>query len=354
MNFKDASREDDRTVATTLLARFLNQPLAIGNKTIATRLVLAPMTDLGHVAYRQLLEELGGCDLMFSEMCSAGRIPQENRQTSAYFRWRDEEAGRLAVQIVGSDAAKMVRAAQRIEAEGFFGVDINLGCAVQSVCRYKQGAALLKDPQAAATLVAQVRKAVKCPLTVKFRTGWQDDPRIPVALARLLEQAGADALTFHPRVAPDRRTRPPRWEYIGRVKQAVSIPVLGNGDVFDAQDCLKMLQTTGCDGVALGRIAIARPWVFAQWTRGVAPPSDICLDTALRLTRLLQIHFEPVRALRRFKRYAGYLAANLAFGNSLYNRLRNAADFSVVEMVLKDFLGPDAQQLTRPNLNLLK
>ena len=339
---------------TTELARRLNQPLVIGNKTIANRLVLAPMTDLGHVAYRQLLDELGGCGLMFSEMCSAGRIPQENRQRSACFRWRDAEAGSLVVQIVGSDAAKMIRAAQRIEAEGFFGVDINLGCAVKTVCRYNQGAALLRDPQTAAALVAQVRKAVKCPLTVKFRTGWQDDPRIPVALARRLEQAGADALTFHPRVAPDRRTRPPRWEYIGRVKEAVSIPVVGNGNVFDAGDCLKMLQTTGCDGVALGRLAIARPWVFAQWTQDVMPPPGIYLNTALRLARLLQIHFEPVRALRRFKRYAGYLAANLVFGNSLYNRLRNAADFAMVEAVLEDFLGRDLQQLTRPNLNFLK
>ena len=339
---------------TTELARRLNQPLVIGNKTIANRLVLAPMTDLGHVAYRQLLDELGGCGLMFSEMCSAGRIPQENRQRSACFRWRDAEAGRLVVQIVGSDAAKMIRAAQRIEAEGFFGVDINLGCAVKTVCRYNQGAALLRDPQTAAALVAQVRKAVKCPLTVKFRTGWQDDPRIPVALARRLEQAGADALTFHPRVAPDRRTRPPRWEYIAQVKQAVSIPVMGNGNVFDAGDCLKMLQTTGCDGVALGRLAIARPWVFAQWTQGAEPPPGIYLDTALRLAQLLQMHFEPVRALRRFKRYASYLAANLAFGNSLYNRLRNAADFAAVEMELRDFLGHDVQLLTKPNLNFLK
>ncbi|MBI5894957.1 MAG: tRNA-dihydrouridine synthase family protein, partial [Desulfobacterales bacterium] len=248
----------------------ISRPLTIGRRTIAGRLVLAPMTLLGHVAFRHLLDELGGCALMFSEMCSGARIPTENRHTSSYFRWRDEEAGRLAIQILGSDGGRMAAAARRIEAEGLFGVDINLGCAVKEICKFNQGAALLKEPAAAAGLVRQVRQAVQCPLMVKFRTGWQDDPAIPVDLARRLEDAGADALTFHPRVAPDVRTRPARWEYIALVKAAVSIPVFGNGDVFDAQDCLKMLTTTGCDGVALGRLGIARPWSFAHWAGGPA------------------------------------------------------------------------------------
>lgn len=340
--------------AENLLPRLLNRPLPIGGRVIGGRLVLSPMTGLGHVAFRHLLDDLGGCGLMFSEMCSAVRIPHENRRTSAYFRWRDEESGRLVVQIVGGDPLPMAAAAARIEAEGLFGVDINLGCSVKQICKFNQGAALLRDPAAAADLVRRVRRAVRCPLLVKFRTGWQDDACIPVDLARRLEDAGADALTFHPRVAPDVRTRPARWEYIARVKQAVSIPVFGNGDVFDARDCLKMLQTTGCDGVALGRLAIARPWVFAQWSRGRAAPGGVCADTAFGLADRLEHFFDPVRALRRYKRYSAYLAANFAFGNTLYNRIRNAADLQAVRRELTRFFSADPRRLARPNLNLLR
>lgn len=336
------------------LAPLLKRSLVIGRRTIPGRLVLAPMTLLGHVAFRQLLHELGGCALMFSEMCSAARIPTENRHTSAYFRWRDEEAGRLSIQILGSDGARMAAAARRIEAEGFFGVDINLGCAVKEICKFNQGAALLKAPAVAADLVAQVRKAVECPVTVKFRTGWKDDPAIPIELARRLEDAGADALTFHPRVAPDVRTRPARWEFIALVKAAVSIPVFGNGDVFDAWDCLKMLTTTGCDGVALGRLGIARPWSFAHWAGGAPPDAAIYKDSALRLTALLDQYFEPVKALRRFKRYAAYLAANFAFGNTLYNHIRNAPDMAAARQAVIDFFVNEPPERRRPNLNLLR
>ena len=110
------------------ISKLLNRPLKIGTKTIPNRLVLAPMTFLGHIAFRQVLDELGGCGLMFSEMCSAGRIPTEDRHTSPYFRWRDEESGYLSIQILGNKPARMALAAQRIEDEGLWGVDINLGC----------------------------------------------------------------------------------------------------------------------------------------------------------------------------------------------------------------------------------
>jgi nifR3 family TIM-barrel protein len=312
------------------------------------------MTYLGHVAFRQLLNELGGCGLMFSEMCSAAKIPHENRHCSSYFKWRDEEAAGLVLQIVGSDPERMACAAERIQAEGFFGVDINLGCSVKEICRYSQGAALLKTPDLAVQIVRQVRRRVSFPVTVKFRTGWREDPQIPVDLARRLEDAGADALTFHPRLAPDRRTRPPRWAYIGLVKQAVAIPVFGNGDVFSAEDCLRMLETTGCDGVALGRIAIARPWVFAQWRLGTDPPETILEQCALRLLALIQHHFDEMRGLRRFKRYATYLAANFTFGNSLYNHLRKAADFKAIKRIMETFFESRPHRLKRPNLNFLR
>jgi tRNA-dihydrouridine synthase B len=333
------------------LAEYLRQPLNVGGKFIDSRLVLAPMTFLGHVAFRELVAQYGGFGLLFSEMCSAKTIPTENRFVSPYFRWREEERSRLVCQIFGGDSAIMARAARRVEKEDLFGVDINFGCSNGNICRQNCGAAVLREPDLAVRIVGAVRDAVSLPLSVKFRTGWKDDPGAAVALARRFESAGADALIFHPRVAPDRRSRPPRWDYIAMIKQAVSIPVFGNGDVFDLHDCQKMIATTGCDGVALGRLAVARPWIFAQWTHNLKPGPHIFLKAALGLVELLEKHYDPVRAIRRFKRFAYYFCANFKFGHTLYSRVLSAPDMQAIVKILQQFFEPPPELVSRPNLN---
>ncbi len=336
------------------LAEYLRQPLKIGDKSINKRLVLAPMSFLGHIAFRELVSRYGGYGLLFSEMCSARAIPSENRFVSPYFRWRDEERSRLICQIFGDEPRIMAEAARRIENEGLFGVDINLGCSNTTICRRNCGAALLKTPDLAAEIVASVREAISCPLTVKFRTGWKDDPNPAIQFAKRFEDAGADALIFHPRVAPDRRSRPAKWEYIGLVKQAVRIPVFGNGDVFDRNDCLRMIQETGCDGVALGRMAIARPWIFAEFLDDLQTSRKLFLDAAIQLIKLLEIHFDPIRAIKRFKRFSFYFCANFRFGHALYTRIINAAELKEIETILRRFFELSPEIAKRPNMNLFK
>ena len=336
------------------LSDFLNTSLAISKHHIKSRLVLAPMTVLGNVAFRELLSLYPGYGLLFSEMCSATRIPNENRQTSAYFKWRESELPTLVCQIVGDDPAVMASAARIIEENGFFGVDINFGCSAATICGRDYGAAVLKDPLKAAAIVAGVREAVSLPLFVKYRIGWTDDPLAAVDMARRFEDAGADALTFHPRVAPDRRTRPPKWEYIARAKSAVRIPVFGNGDVFSRTDCHKMVSETGCDGVAVGRMAVARPWLFAEWTDRLKTDSKPYLETASRLIDLLVKHFEPVTALRRFKRFSMYFSANFRFGHSLYTRICNAKQFEEIRSILTAFFDQNPERVSRPNMNLFR
>jgi len=333
------------------LSRMLNRPLAVGNRRIDIRLLLAPMTFLGNVAFRQLVAGFGGCGLLFSEMCSAGRIPHENRNNSCYFRWRDEELPSLVCQIVGDAPDTMAGAARIIEQNGFFGVDINFGCSAAAICSRQYGAALLKTPRRAAAIVAAVRRAVSIPLFVKFRTGWSDDPRPAVELAKRFEDAGADALTFHPRVAPDRRSRPPRWEYISAVKQAVKIPVIGNGNVFSRKDCLKMLRTTGCDAVAIGRLAVAMPWVFATWSLQYLPGPDIHRQVALDLLDLLDHHFAAQQAIRRFKRFGQYFSAAFRFGHTLHMGIHNAASLEQIREVIENFFRQDAERTAEPNMN---
>ena len=339
---------------TYSLAEYLRQPLSIGGKALDTRLVLAPMSFLGHIAFRELVSRYGGCGLLFTEMCSARAIPSENRFVSPYFRWRDEERSRLICQIFGDEPRLMAEAARRIENEGLFGVDINMGCSNTTICRRNCGAALLKKPELATAIVSAVRAAVSCPVTVKYRTGWKDDPQPAIQLAKSFEDAGADALTFHPRVAPDRRSRPPRWAYIGLVKQAVSIPVFGNGDVFDRNDCVRMITETGCDGVALGRMAIARPWIFAEFLDNLQPSREIFLEAAIGLIKLLEFHYDPVRAIKRFKRFSFYFCANFRFGHALYTRILNAAEMTDIEIILRRFFEQPPDIQSRPNMNFFR
>jgi len=334
------------------LAKKLKKPLMIKDRQIDSRLVLAPMSGLGHIAFRELLEDYGGYGLLFSEMCSARVLPLENRHVSSVFSWREQEIAFLVCQIFGSDPATMARAAIRVEEEGFFGIDINFGCAVAAICKKNCGAALLKNPQLAVEIVKAVRKAVSIPVFVKFRTGWRDDPQIAVDFSRRFEDAGSDALTLHPRIAPDRRSRPPRWEYIGRVRERVSIPVFGNGNVFDEHDCLKILNDTGCAGVAIGRIAIARPWIFSMWTKGFSPGPEIYEKVALKMADLLEKHYDPKRAVQRFKKFAIYFAANFRFGHSIHGKLCRASDMQSIRENICRVFEKNPETVLRPNMNM--
>jgi len=336
------------------LCEFLNQPLAVGNRSIDKRLVLAPLSKLGNVAFRELVAGFGGYGLLFSEMAGARGVPCGRGHHSSGFMWRDEELSRLVCQLYGDTPEDMSVAARRVEAEGFFGVDLNFGCSVASICKRNCGAALLKNPELAVNIVSAVRKAVSVPLFVKFRTGWADDPRFAADMARRFEDAGADALTYHPRVAPDRRTRPPKWEYIAVVKQAVTIPVFGNGNVFDRADCEKMIRQTGCDGVALGRLAAVRPWIFAEWADGFVPDPDIYQRSALTLIDLLLKHFEPHVALRRFHKFASYYGANFRFGHTFNAMICKAKDIDAAREAVTRFLETRPEISVRPAITMMR
>ncbi|GFM36780.1 tRNA dihydrouridine synthase [Desulfovibrio psychrotolerans] len=307
--------------AAASLAARLREPLTIRGRQLESRLCLAPMAGLGHAAFREVAGRFGGWGLQFTGMCSARAVPTEKPSVSPVFSWRQEELGTLVCQIFGADPDDMALAAERIQAEGFWGVDLNMGCSVAPIVYKGCGADLLRDPERACRMVEKVRAAVDIPVTVKLRTGWQPDPAPAVAFARMLEQAGADALTFHPRVAPDRRSRPPLMDHIRLVKEAVTVPVFGNGNVFTVDDCRKMLDETGCDGVALGRMGIARPWVFAEWTRGFVPTPETYRETLFDFFEALERWNIPTRAIKLYKKFALYYAANFTYGNRLFGRL---------------------------------
>ena len=334
------------------LKHFLQTPLTIGGRSVGGRMVLAPMAGLGHIAFRHLVAEYGGFGLLFTGMCSAKALPRENPRVSKVFSWRPEELPHTVCQIFGPDPEIMANAARRIEQEGFFGVDLNFGCSVAAICKKGCGAALLKDPDKAVRIVEAVRSAVGCPVFVKFRTGWENAPDRAARMAAAFESAGADALTFHPRVAPDRRSRPPKWEVIGQVKEAVSIPVFGNGNLFEVQDGIEMITMTGCDGLSLGRMAVARPWIFAQWTRGVVPGPDIYLTCVLRMAELLSRHYDDFFALKFFKKLAPYFCANFKFSQSILKQMMRARTMAEMTENIRSLLDPAPETLRIPNINL--
>lgn len=336
---------------TLSLSTYLKRPLSVGSKTVPGRLFLAPLSKLGNTAFREVVNGFGGFGLLFSEMCWARSVPN-GRNPQGGFMWRDgEDLSTVVCQIFGCEPEDMARAAERIAAEGFFGVDINFGCSVGTVCSKGCGAALLKRPELANAIVRAVRKAVSVPLFVKFRTGWSDDAAGAADMAKAFEDAGADALTFHPRVAPDRRTRPPKWGHIATVKAAVGIPVIGNGDVFDRSDCERMIALSGCDGVAIGRLALAKPWVFAEWTDGFVPEEGVYLQTALQLLDALVRYYGETVALRRFNRFAAYFSSSFRYGHAFYSRVCAARDTTSLKECLETFLSGPVEILSRPMMS---
>ncbi|MDM8535176.1 tRNA-dihydrouridine synthase family protein [Desulfobacterales bacterium HSG17] len=310
------------------------------------------MAGLGHIALRQLIAEFGGFGLLFTGMCSAKAVPQENPEISLVFKWRKQELEYLVCQIFGADQKSMAMAAERIEREGFFGVDLNFGCSVAAICKKGCGAALLKNPDLSSNIVKTVRKSVSIPLFVKFRTGWENNPQFAVDMAKRFEDAGADALTFHPRIAPDRRNRPPQWDIIKLVAQAVDIPVFGNGNLFNAQDGIKMMEQTFCQGLSVGRMAVSKPWIFAQWTKNFSPEDDIFFTTAIRMTDILLEHYDDHFAVKLFKKFAPYFCANFKFGHQILKKLMPALTMDDMRNNIDSIFESELEILSKPNLNL--
>ena len=335
-----------------MLSQYLLKDLTIQNHIIHNRVVLAPMAGLGHIALRQLIAEFGGFGLLFTGMCSAKAVPQENPETSLVFKWRKQELEHLVCQIFGADPKSMAMAAERIEKEGFFGVDLNFGCSVAAICKKGCGAALLKNPDLSSKIVKTVRESVSIPLFVKFRTGWENNPQFAVDMAKRFEDAGADALTFHPRIAPDRRNRPPQWDVIKLVAQAVDIPVFGNGNLFQTQDGIKMMEQTSCQGLSVGRMAVAKPWIFAQWTKNFSPEDDIFFTTAIRMTDILLEHYDDHFAVKLFKKFAPYFCANFKFGHQILKKLMPAQTMDDMKNNIYSIFESELEILSKPNLNL--
>jgi nifR3 family TIM-barrel protein len=231
-----------------------------GINSIKGKALLAPMAGISNLPFR-LIARSFGCTLAFTEMISANGLVRKTDKTFEYLRTCVEDKP-LGVQIFGADPDIMAQAACIVANNGAELIDINMGCPVKKVIRAGAGAILMQDPNRAGSIIKAVRKAVTIPVTVKIRSGWSGRSINAVEIAHVAENSGADAITIHARTADQGFSDVADWGVITEVKKTVNIPVIGNGDIWQPQDAIKMLRETSCDAVVVGRGALGNPWIF--------------------------------------------------------------------------------------------
>ena len=235
--------------------------LKIGSVELQNNIIAAPMAGVTDLPYRLILKDMGA-GLVTTEMVSAKAILYKNKNNAVILR--TEEAERpVAVQLFGADPMIMSAMAEKIS-EPFAIIDVNMGCPVPKIVNNGEGSALMKDPDQAYKVLEMMARVLKKPVTVKFRKGFDDDHINAVEFAKMAESAGVAAITIHARTRQQMYSGKADWDMIRRVKEAVKIPVIGNGDIFEPEDAARMIEETGCDGVALARGIKGNPWLVKR------------------------------------------------------------------------------------------
>jgi tRNA-dihydrouridine synthase B len=236
--------------------------MKIGSVDLPSPFAVAPMAGMTDSAFRRLVKRHGGCGLVVTEMVSAEGLVRGIDRTLEFAEYTAEERP-ISIQIFGGDPEKMAAAAQIVEGMGADIVDVNMGCPVPKIAKHNAGCSLMREPAQAASVIAAMVKAVRIPVTVKMRAGWNDEERNAPTLAKMVEDAGAAAIAVHGRTAAQSYSGSADWDLVARIADAISIPVFGSGDCIEPEQIVEKLRS-GVEGVLVGRGVLRNPWILAQ------------------------------------------------------------------------------------------
>ena len=317
--------------------------LTIGGVTLPNNIILAPMAGVTDLPFRLLCCEQGA-GLCGMEMVSAKAVLYHNKNTEELLNIHPQE-GKVSLQLFGSDPEIMSEIAKRIEDRPFDILDINMGCPVPKVVNNGEGSALMKQPKLAAKIVSAVARAISKPVTVKIRKGFDEAHVNAVEMAKIAEDSGAAAVAVHGRTREQYYAGEADWEIIAKVKESVSVPVIGNGDVTDGESAGRMIRQTGCDGVMVGRAARGNPWIFRQieaylkdGTVLPKPAGEELKAAVLRHARLLLEYKGEYTGVREMRKHVSWYTAGIHNSARLRQKVNLAESFEELQAMLQDML----------------